>query len=567
MWAVAFLAAFFGASVVAHGEELYIPHIDPSSAWRNILQVNNPGGEPASFALTLYNQGTSAYSGTMEVAAGSYQAIDLETLAPIATTGTVDTDSSALQFRIAYEHKIAGWVAEFSLSDDSYRQVGCYFANFAPSITWKGIALMNTGPSAESVTLYAMGEGRVLDSATESIPARGRIVGIHSSWFGDIAGRLLSSAAVNAEDFVPDGEQPPPTVGAEYVVVAWNDLGMHCLNPTYDQAVILPPYNTIWAQVIRRGASPQLVTEGLTVEYRILNNTYSDGKREFGQFWEYDQVLFGIDLVPDTGLNLKHPSVHNSLSGTMTAEGDHFEVHGIPVTPVEDNLVYDPYQVAEITVKDAAGTIVAQTQATVPVSDEIECARCHGPNPFRDALQKHPLVDGVSLTTQTPVLCASCHASPVLGSPPGDRGSAGTYLSEAIHGSHADRGATCYTCHPGMTAKCSRSIPHTAADGNCITCHGTMAQMAQQISSDQKVPWVDEPTCAGCHMVTGVDTGTVLYRDAAGHGGVYCAGCHQSPHAMVPSQVASDNYQALQYQGVAVALGSCGCFRELRCLS
>lgn len=34
-----------------------------------------------------------------------------------------------------------------------------------------------------------------------------------------------------------------------YVVFAWNDLGMHCANPTYDKAVLLPPYNTVWAQV------------------------------------------------------------------------------------------------------------------------------------------------------------------------------------------------------------------------------------------------------------------------------------------------------------------------------
>jgi len=61
----------------------------------------------------------------------------------------------------------------------------------------------------------------------------------------------------------------------EFVVLAWNDLGMHCLNPTYDTAVVLPPYNTVWAQVIRRGEPPQIVTSGITVEYRLINNTYS----------------------------------------------------------------------------------------------------------------------------------------------------------------------------------------------------------------------------------------------------------------------------------------------------
>jgi hypothetical protein len=54
-----------------------------------------------------------------------------------------------------------------------------------------------------------------------------------------------------------------------------------------------------------------------------------------------------------------------------------------------------------------------------------------------------------------------------------------------------------------------------------------------------------------------VDTGAILYRNAIGHGGVYCAGCHGSPHAMVPSSQASDNYQPLQYQGKAFVLGDC----------
>ena len=52
------------------------------------------------------------------------------------------------------------------------------------------------------------------------------------------------------------GRMPAATTSARYVVLAWNDLGMHCLNPTYDTAVILPPYNTVWAQVIQRGNPP-----------------------------------------------------------------------------------------------------------------------------------------------------------------------------------------------------------------------------------------------------------------------------------------------------------------------
>src|SRR5512135_314452 len=74
------------------------------------------------------------------------------------------------------------------------------------------------------------------------------------------------------------------TSKGSYLVVAWNDLGMHCLNPEYDTAVILPPYNTLWAQVIQRGNPPKLVTSGITVEYRIVNNTYSYGKRSYVGF-------------------------------------------------------------------------------------------------------------------------------------------------------------------------------------------------------------------------------------------------------------------------------------------
>lgn len=72
---------------------------------------------------------------------------------------------------------------------------------------------------------------------------------------------------------------------------------------------------------------------------------------------------------------------------------------------------------------------------------------------------------------------------------------------------------------------------------------------------------MDEPRCETCHglgAIPEVDTGTTLYRNASGHGGLYCPACHGSPHAMVPSREAADNYQALQYQGKALSLGSCG---------
>ena len=206
-------------------------------------------------------------------------------------------------------------------------------------------------------------------------------------------------------------------------------------------------------------------------------------------------------------------------------------------------------------IKDASGATVAQTQATVPTSDEITCTKCHGADAFNTILRLHDARHQTTLFASKPVLCASCHGSPALGQ--SGPGSSGKYLSQAMHGFHATKNAACYDCHPGSITKCSRSIAHTAVDGNCTACHGSLAEVASSIAAG-RVPWAEEPVCAKCHgTVPGVDTGTTLYRKASGHGGLACASCHGSPHAMVPTTQASDNYHAVQYQGKAKALGSC----------
>jgi hypothetical protein len=262
------------------------------------------------------------------------------------------------------------------------------------------------------------------------------------------------------------------------------------------------------------------------------------------------------------GLNLVDPGISNGLAGTMVVAGDHFQVDGIPLVPVDDAGTWNPFQVAEVTVKDGGGRILAQTRATAPTSDEIDCARCHGApgeDTFARILAKHDAEEGTTLAAGAPVLCASCHASPALGGM--DRIGGLSYLSEAIHGFHGGVDPTvrpdCYDCHPGEQTRCSRSLAHTSDDGNCTACHGSLSQVGTSVTAGRR-PWVEEPACAGCHAgVPEVDTGAILYRNAVGHGGVRCAGCHGSPHAMVPSRMASDQGQMIQYQGAALALGSC----------
>jgi hypothetical protein len=331
---------------------------------------------------------------------------------------------------------------------------------------------------------------------------------------------------------------------------------MHCSNPSYDKAVLLPPYNNLRVQVVKRGNPPQVVTSGVTVEYSILNNTTSYNKGLYGQFWDNAKALFGIQLARDTGLNLIDPDIHNGLSGTMVAKSDHFEADGIPITPINDDGTWNPYQVGMITVRNTTGTVVAQTDTTVPISSEINCTKCHGGDAFQDVLVKHDDRNGTSLVNSQPVLCASCHGDPALGAPKNGN----KYLSDAVHGFHStvNPQPNCYDCHPGGTTKCSRSLAHTTANGNCTTCHGDLTNVSSSIENG-RVPWVNEPACVTCHAgVAEVNTQTSLYRNSTGHGGIYCASCHSSPHAMVPTSVTIDNYQALQYQGAAKAIGSCG---------
>ena len=78
---------------------------------------------------------------------------------------------------------------------------------------------------------------------------------------------LREPASVMADTLGADSDQ--------YVVLAWNDLGMHCYNRDFQDLAVLPPYNTLWAQVIQVGDPPTIVTSGITVSYAFPDNTYS----------------------------------------------------------------------------------------------------------------------------------------------------------------------------------------------------------------------------------------------------------------------------------------------------
>jgi hypothetical protein len=330
-----------------------------------------------------------------------------------------------------------------------------------------------------------------------------------------------------------------------YVALGWNNLGMHCMNRYYSNLCVLPPFNDILVQVIKRGATPQLVTSGAALTYRFPGNTYSTGKVDF---WPNAHALFGVTLADNTGLTgLK-------MTGSLTFNGTAWEARGVPLTPFDDaNLTTEqPYQFGEVTARDSATSATMDTTTfVVPVSTEIHCDNCHGNNAELDILQKHDDHNGTNLAATRPVLCASCHASNALGT----TGQPGvSNLSHAVHGFHAGEvgpDTDCYNCHPGLVTKCLRGAMFKAGK-TCTDCHGNLTA----VGAAGRNPWVDEPRCETCHPTHPEEPGK-LYRNSRGHGGLYCAACHNSTHAELPSVQPRDAVQVLRVQNEAIFIRNC----------
>jgi hypothetical protein len=343
--------------------------------------------------------------------------------------------------------------------------------------------------------------------------------------------------------------------GGPVTVLAYNDLGMHCMNQDFSRFMILPPFNNLHAEVIARtGDGPRIVTSGVQVNYRIPANTHSADKTNF---WTYASQIFGVTLAPNVGLT------GNGLAGTMiwSANND-WVATGIPVTPINDALELDPYNLATVSVS-AGGTVVASTRSVVPVSWEISCDLCHpaAPTVADDIFAKHDLLHGTTLSARTsPFMCGECHAQAPLGTP-GDPGT--PPLSTAMHRAHSPRMATlpatvtetCYACHPGLQTKCFRDV-HAMLKMTCEDCHVSMAA----VGSPSRRPWVDLPRCENCHAFPGhqYEQPGKLYRDSRGHHGVHCEACHGSPHAIAPTIVAADSIQPIIWQGHGGTISDCG---------
>jgi hypothetical protein len=185
-----------------------------------------------------------------------------------------------------------------------------------------------------------------------------------------------------------------PLLAANNQILGWNNLGMHCMDSDYSVFSVLPPYNTIEAQLIING---RLVTNGsgYTVTYQAVAdpagsfNSTSIGK---GNYASYVQTLYGPNYNTDQGLaGWNMPGISNTpqamlfeftnqpspvAHSNVLTQVNWWRAEGIPLSPYDDALNKNPYPMMRLIAKNGA-TPIATNDIVLPVSDEMDCRACH----------------------------------------------------------------------------------------------------------------------------------------------------------------------------------------------
>jgi len=374
---------------------------------------------------------------------------------------------------------------------------------------------------------------------------------------------------------------------AEYVLLAWPDLGMQMVVEAQGAFVLRPPSVELNAQLVKRGESPSKITDGVTLSYAVEGGLGS-GVLKPGEGRDWFQAVLSINpRKPDGTLN--------------------------------------PYPLATIEAKDADGALLGRTRAALPVSDEVACASCHGGGDAKgnlsgetglNILRIHDRLNRTGLVAQAqggkPVACTDCHADPLSGAP--GRGDL-LSVSAAIHGFHANtlKGRAddaCASCHPSRADGGTRFLRglHAQRGLDCTICHGPLedhaaALLKREMEADggrgkrgakrllsqitpqlmdrkdirPRTAWLQTPDCLACHKDFGAPdpsngfnnwtkSGAERFRSRLDEAGALsCPACHGPQHALYPSVNPygknRDVIQPLQYQKLAAPLGArASCF-------
>ena len=146
-----------------------------------------------------------------------------------------------------------------------------------------------------------------------------------------------------------------------WTLVGWNDLGMHCMDGDYGVFSILPPYNTLDAQLIDQNGDLVTSPGGITVTYEAVAdpsgsiNTTSAGKTNF---WQFGPSLYGASGVVNAGLaGHDMPGPGNTPQPMIFTGGDAvFRAEGIPITPYDDLGRKRYYPMMRLVARSGGGT-------------------------------------------------------------------------------------------------------------------------------------------------------------------------------------------------------------------
>ena len=358
---------------------------------------------------------------------------------------------------------------------------------------------------------------------------------------------------------------------AVWRAIAWNNLGMHCMDADFSVFSILPPFNNLYAQVVDPAGHLITSPAGVNVTYEAVadpDGSYNSTSIGKTNFWQNVQALFGVPLAQDVGLagNAMPGSGNLPQAMPFDAARSIFAGEGIPITPYDDAHGKNPYPMMRVVVRDSNGALLASTNVVLPVSDEMDCRACHASGSVVAAKPAAGWVNdcdsdrdyklnilrlhddrqasdpdyasalalagydaaGLYATAAadgTSVLCARCHASNAL---PGTGYAGLKPLTEALHAYHASvtdpstgqildaatNRAACYRCHPGSETRCLRGAMGNAVaqDGSlaiqCQDCHGTMSA----VGASARQGWLEEPVCQNCHTGTATsNNGQIRY--------------------------------------------------------
>jgi len=329
---------------------------------------------------------------------------------------------------------------------------------------------------------------------------------------------------------------------ADNQILSWNNLGMHCMDSDYSVFSILPPYNTIEAQLIVNGKLVKAGT-GYSVTYHAIAdptgsvNSTAMGK---GNYYTYAKALYGRTLAPEGGLagwSMPGPGdaaepmlfeVANAPAADVSTPVNWWRAEGIPISPYDDLHRKNPYPMMRVIASTAGGAVLAQNDIVLPVSDEMDCRACHASGTQAaampaagwvwDGLQErdfrlnilrlhdehefarpdsiypaaladrgfnsHGLYRGV-VADGKPVLCAACHQSEALGT---SSYPSVPQLTTSVHAYHAhvqDPVLKNTLDDSGNRAACYRCHPGSTtkclrgAMGGAIAADGSMEMQCQ----------------------------------------------------------------------------------------